>query len=72
MLQDTLWSKVMGALISISEFQQLVNVSRSTVYRLIEKGEIGCVHIGRSVRIPVEDVSAFLKRVRARSRPRIN
>lgn len=55
---------LMTSLISISEFQQILNVSRSTIYRLIERGEVRRVHVGRSVRIPAEDVAAFLERVR--------
>ena len=55
----------MNTLISIFEFQQMLNISRSTVYRLIERGEIGCVRIGRAVRIPSEDVDAFIQRLRA-------
>jgi excisionase family DNA binding protein len=54
----------MTALISISEIQQMLKVSRSTVYRLINRGEIGCVHIGRIVRIPASDVDAYLQRLR--------
>jgi len=54
----------MSTLISISEVQQMLKVSRSTVIRLIERGEIRCVHIGRAVRIPSEDVDAFVQRLR--------
>jgi excisionase family DNA binding protein len=54
----------MTALISISDVQRLLNVSRATVNRLIARGEIGCVHIGRAVRIPSEDVDAFMQRLR--------
>ena len=41
----------MRALISISEFGEIFGVSRSTVYRLKERGEITFVHVGRAVRI---------------------
>lgn len=64
-LEDTSWSTVMGTLISISEVQRLLNVSRSTVVRLIDRGEIRCTHIGRAVRIPSEEVEAFVQRLRA-------
>jgi excisionase family DNA binding protein len=53
----------MTTYISISEVQQTLSVSRSTVYRLIERGELRCVHIGRAVRISSEDVQAFLRRL---------
>jgi excisionase family DNA binding protein len=55
----------MNALIPISEVQRVLNVSRSTVYRLLERRELDCVHIGRAVRIPSEDVKAFLQRLRS-------
>ena len=37
--------------LTISNFQDEFNVSRSTVYRLHERGELPFVHIGRAVRI---------------------
>lgn len=39
--------------------QRTYNVSRSTVYRLRDRGEIRFVHIGRSVRIPREDAERW-------------
>jgi excisionase family DNA binding protein len=53
----------MTALISISDVQQLLDVSRSTVNRLLDRGELRRVHIGRAVRIPAEDVDAFVHRL---------
>ena len=41
----------MAALMTILDFQNEYNVSRSTVYRLRERGELEFVHIGRAVRI---------------------
>lgn len=55
----------MNTLLSISEAQQRLSVSRSTINRLISKGEITCIHIGRSVRIPAEDIEAFVQRLRS-------
>jgi excisionase family DNA binding protein len=54
----------MNTLISISEVQRLLNVSRATVNRLLDRGELRRVHIGRAVRIPSEDVQAFVQRLR--------
>ncbi len=54
----------MPTLISISEFQQMLGISRSTVYRLMERGEVGRVRIGRAVRIPCEDVDIYMQRLR--------
>ena len=47
------------ALISINEFLETYGLSRSTVYRLNAQGKIRFVHVGRAVRIPSEDVSAW-------------
>lgn len=55
----------MTTLISIAEVQQLLNVSRATVNRLLDRGELRRVHIGRAVRILSEDVEAFVQRIRA-------
>lgn len=42
----------MAEFLKINDFQNRYNVSRSTVYRLHDRGEIDFVKIGRSVRIP--------------------
>ena len=55
----------MNILISISKVQRLLNVSRATVNRLLDRGEMRRVHIGRSVRIPMEDVEAYVQRIRS-------
>jgi excisionase family DNA binding protein len=40
----------------------LLNVSRKTAYRLIERGELEAVHVGASVRIRPESLDAYLDR----------
>ena len=45
----------MSRLLRIIEFQEIYGVSRSTVYRLNERGELPFVFVGRSVRIRQED-----------------
>ncbi|RVQ65796.1 helix-turn-helix domain-containing protein [Croceicoccus ponticola] len=49
----------MRAFLRIRDFQEDYNVSRSTVYRLHERGEIRFVHIGRAVRIAREDAERW-------------
>lgn len=49
----------MAALLRITDFQSRYNVSRSTVYRLHDRGEIEFVHIGRTVRIPIESAERW-------------
>ena len=55
----------MSALISISEFQEMCNISRSTVYRLIERREIEPVNIGRAVRLRRADVDRWMSELHA-------
>ncbi len=35
---------------------ELLNVSRKTAYRLIERGELDAVHVGASVRVRPDDL----------------
>ena len=55
----------MSILVSISDVEQQLNISRATVNRLLDRGELRRIHIGRAVRIPSEDVEAFIQRLRA-------
>jgi excisionase family DNA binding protein len=41
---------------------ELLNVSRKTAYRLIERGELDAIHVGRSVRVRPDDLTAYLER----------
>lgn len=47
--------------LTITDLQKTLNVGRSTAYRLVNSGDIGCVRIGRSIRIPRKYVSNFLQ-----------
>jgi excisionase family DNA binding protein len=49
---------------TVAELADLLNVNRNTVYRLVDRGEIPCHHIGRAKRFSREDVNAFLARIR--------
>lgn len=49
----------MAALLTIDDFKSHYNVSRSTVYRLRDRGEVPHVHIGRAVRIRREDAERW-------------
>jgi len=51
--------KNVKALLSIREFSERFGVSRSTIYRLKQKGEISFVHVGKSVRIPAAIADAW-------------
>ena len=48
-------------ILTVSDFQRLLNIGRSTAYRLIENGEIRCIRVGRTIRIPKKFVSDFIE-----------
>lgn len=49
-------------LLRIPEVQARLAVGRSTVYELIQAGEIQSVHIGRSIRVTASSVSDWVER----------
>lgn len=49
----------MAALLTIQNFCDTYNVSRSTAYRLRDSGDVPHVHIGRAVRIRREDAERW-------------
>ena len=56
------------ALLTIHEAADRLGVGRSTVYRLIETGELEVVHVGRSVRVPPAAIDDLVDRLRRRPR----
>jgi excisionase family DNA binding protein len=54
-------------LVTIRRAGDMLGVGRSTVYELIRALEIEVVHIGRSARVPVASVHAYVDRLRAQS-----
>jgi excisionase family DNA binding protein len=46
--------------VTVGEVARQLRVSNMTVYRLINAGEIPALRIGRSYRLRVEDVDAYL------------
>lgn len=51
-------------LLSVEEAGKALGVSRSTMYELIGSGDLEVVHIRRSVRVPVDAVHDFVRRLR--------
>jgi excisionase family DNA binding protein len=49
-------------LVTIPEAARILAVGRSTVYELIGGGQLATVHIGRSVRVPVDELRRFVAR----------
>ena len=56
--------KAMTALLRISDVQNRLCVSRSTVNRLIRDRKLECVYIGRSPRIPDDAVERLINKLR--------
>lgn len=52
-------------LLSVEDAGKALGVSRSTVYELIGSGDLEVVHVRRSVRVPVDAVHDFVRRLRA-------
>lgn len=52
-------------LLTIVEAARLLAVGRTTVYELIERGELRAVHIGRACRVPVVAVTDYVERLLA-------
>ena len=50
-------------LLTPAEVAQLANVSRETVYREIDRGELKAVHVGRQLRIDPTDLCRYLERM---------
>jgi excisionase family DNA binding protein len=51
-------------LVTIPEAARMLAVGRSTIYELIGSGSLATVHIGRCVRISVNELSDFVTRSR--------
>ena len=47
--------------LTVAEVATLMRVSKMTVYRLLERGEIASVRVGRSFRVPENAVHDYLK-----------
>ena len=51
---------VQGELLSVSEVSAIFRVSKMTIYRLVQSGELKHVRIGNSYRIPADSVNPLL------------
>ena len=51
-------------LLTIKQTAQVLSLSRSTVYELIRDGLLEVVHVGRSARVPMDAVIAFVTKLR--------
>jgi excisionase family DNA binding protein len=51
-------------LLTIRQAAEMLAIGRTTAYELIAAGHLEVVHIGRSVRVPVEAVEVLVTRLR--------
>jgi excisionase family DNA binding protein len=49
-------------MLSPADVAELANVSRKTVYREIDRGELNALHVGRQLRIDPQDFTVYLER----------
>jgi excisionase family DNA binding protein len=52
-------------MLTVREASEILNVGRSTVYGLMDSGELESVHIGRLRRIPMQAVTDYVERKRS-------
>jgi len=52
-------------LLTIPEAARVLAVGRTTMYELIAAGAVEVVHIGRSARVPIAALEAFVERMRS-------
>ncbi len=57
-------------LLTVPEVAARLALSHATVYRMLERGDLPCVSIGRSLRVVGAELDAFLARRRSGGRPR--
>jgi excisionase family DNA binding protein len=63
-----LWSTdgtVGRALVTVKDAGRILAISRSSVYELIATHELETVHIGRSVRIPLDAIASYIETLRS-------
>ncbi len=51
-------------LLTARQVMNILHVSRSTLYGLIERGQLHPLHIGRALRFPMADLRAYVKGLR--------
>jgi excisionase family DNA binding protein len=58
-------SELVPRVVNAQTAGRLLGVSRTTLWELSRRGELPCLHIGRSVRWAVADIDAFIARMRS-------
>ena len=68
MFQDTVAEESPRLMLTIEEAARRLSVSRSTLYDLMQRGEVESVHIGSLRRVPVDCLEDFVARCRREGR----
>lgn len=56
-------------LVSIKQASEMLSISRSVIYQLIDAGQLTPIRIGRSVRLPIEQLEQFVANRLAQPNP---
>ncbi|MGI9053931.1 MAG: helix-turn-helix domain-containing protein [Ilumatobacteraceae bacterium] len=48
-------------LVTVEQAGEILGLSRTTIYELINRGELQAVHVGRSLRFPVSELERFVE-----------
>ena len=48
-------------LLTVAEVAAVIRVSRMTVYRLIRRGQLNAIRVGRNYRVKEDDLQRYLK-----------
>ena len=47
--------------LTVAEVASIMRVSKMTVYRMVHAGELPAIRVGRSFRVPEDEVNTYLK-----------
>ncbi len=50
----------MSSVLTVEELAETLRIAVSSAYRLVQRGDVRSVRVGRAIRIPVEAVKQFL------------
>lgn len=66
-LDERTRTELLPILLTVRQAAEILAIGRTTAYELIAAGHLEVVHIGRSVRVPVEAVEVLVARLRRKA-----
>ena len=51
----------MPILVTVVEAAERLSLSKASIYNLVATGQIACVRIGRSIRIPIDELNRLIQ-----------